>query len=227
MHPSALPGELQDYLRARFGRLHRFDRLDPARTVLVVIDMQRIFCAPGALLDVPMAREIVPGINRMAAALRGRGGMVAWVRSAFPPSDRDWAVMFDGVNPSGQGALVRAGLQPGAEGWQLWAGLDCAESDLQVEKDRFSAFLPGACPLPGLLRDRGIDTVLIAGTLTNVCCECSARDAMMDNFRVVMLSDANAARSDAEHLASLINHSRYFGDVQSIDQAIAYLSTDS
>lgn len=223
MHPDDLPEDLTALLSARFGRPWRFGLTPPARCALVVIDMQRIFCAPGALLEVPMARQIVPAITRMATALRAVGGLVVWVRSAFPPSDRDWRIMFDGVNPPEGGARVRAGLQTGAEGWQLWDGLTPEPEDLQVEKDRYSAFLPGACPLPGLLRARGVDTVLIAGTMTNVCCESSARDAMMDNFRVVMLSDANAARTDAEHLASLTTLARSFGDVQRVDAAISLL----
>ncbi len=225
MHPTELPADLQHHLRARFGRLHRFDRLEPAQTALVIIDMQRIFCAPGALLEVPVARAIVPAINRMGAVLRAAGGLVVWVRSAFPQSERDWTIMFDGVNPPEQGARVRDELQTGAEGWLLWDGLVPETGDLEVEKDRYSAFLPGACPLPGLLRTREIDTVLIAGTLTNICCESSARDAMMDNFRVITLADANAARTDAEHIASLITLARSFGDVQTVDQAIGYLQT--
>jgi ureidoacrylate peracid hydrolase len=224
MHPTDLPPFVQDHLRARLGRLHRFDRLAPDRTALVVIDMQRLFCAPGALLEVPEAREIVPAINRMAAAMRAAGGTVAWVRSAFPPSDRDWHVMFEAVNPPEFGAKVRDGLQHGRDGYALYDGLAPEPGDLEVDKDRFSAFLPGACALPGMLRARGIDTVLIAGTMTNVCCESSARDAMMENFRVVLLSDANAARSDEEHMGAMITVARSFGDVQRVDEAIGYLA---
>jgi nicotinamidase-related amidase len=148
---------------------------------------------------------------------------VAWVLSAFPPSDRDWTIKFDGLHPPEQGAQVRDGLQTGAEGWRHWDVMVPQPGDLEVEKDRYSAFLPGACPLPELLRARGIDTVLIAGTLTNVCCESSARDAMMDNYRVIMLADGNATRTDAEHTASLATIARSFGDVQTVDQAIGYL----
>lgn len=223
MHPIDLPETVKAQISARHGRLHRFDRLDPARCALVIIDMQHIFCAEGALLEVPVARQIVPQINRMAGAMRAAGGAVAWVRSAFPPSDRFWHVMFDTVNPPEFGAKVRDGLQHGTRDYALTQGLTPEPGDIEVDKDRFSAFLPGACPLPDLLRARGIDTVLIAGTMTNVCCESSARDAMMDNFRVVMLSDANAARSDDEHVSSLSTIARSFGDVQSVDDAIAYL----
>jgi ureidoacrylate peracid hydrolase len=223
MHPTELPHFVQEHLRARHGRLHRFDRLDPARTALAIVDMQRMFCAPGALLEVPAARGIVPAINRMAAAMRAAGGTVAWVRSAFPPSERDWRVMFEAVMPPEFGAKIRAGLQRGSPDYALFDGLSPEPGDIEADKDRFSAFLPGASPLPGMLRDRGIDTVLIAGTMTNVCCESSARDAMMENFRVVLLSDANAARSDEEHMGSLITVARSFGDVQRVDEAIGYL----
>jgi ureidoacrylate peracid hydrolase len=69
----------------------------------------------------------------------------------------------------------------------------------------------------------GVDTVLITGTLTNVCCEASARDAMMAGFKTVMVSDANAARSDAEHLAALVTLAQFFADVRSTDEVLGML----
>lgn len=223
-HPSALPPEVAARVWARHGRPHVHDRLVPAETALVVIDMQGLFTAPGAALEVPAARAIVPAVNRMAAALRAAGGTVAWVRSAFPPSPRRWRGLLDRLMPPDLAARVEAALQPGADGHALTPGLDIRAGDLLAEKDRFSAFLPGACPLPGLLRAKGIDTVLIAGTLTEVCCESSARDAMMEDFRVVMLADATATRSDAAHLASLSAIALAFGDVQTVDEAAAFLA---
>lgn len=75
------------------------------------------------------------------------------------------------------------------------------------------------------LHARGIDTVLIAGALTNVCCESSARDAMMLDYKVVMISDANATMTDAEHAASLNTFVMFFGDVLSTDEAMGMIST--
>jgi ureidoacrylate peracid hydrolase len=98
------------------------------------------------------------------------------------------------------------------------------ESDLTVTKTRYSAFIAGSSDLEARLRKRAIDTVLIVGVATNVCCESTARDAMMRNFRTVMVSDANAAISDDEHAASLITFFLYFGDVQTSDQVIENLS---
>ncbi len=223
MHPTALPTEIAARLIARRGRLHVHDRLVPAETALVVIDMQAIFTAPGGTLEVPAARAIVPAINRMAAALRAAGGTVAWVRSAFPPSDRDWTGFFDRLLPPDLAGRVRAELQHGGAGYGFTPGLHVQAGDLHADKDRFSAFIPGASPLPGLLRARGIDTVLIAGTLTNVCCESSGRDAMMENFRAVLLSDATATRSDFEHMGALVTFALSFGDVQTVDEAAGFL----
>jgi ureidoacrylate peracid hydrolase len=94
---------------------------------------------------------------------------------------------------------------------------------VQMVKKRFSAFIQGSSAIDEHLRRRGIDTLLIAGTTTNVCCESTARDAMMLNYKVVMVHDALAAYTDAEHNATLATFYMIFGDVQSIDEAAAAL----
>ncbi|HYZ41100.1 MAG TPA: isochorismatase family protein, partial [Stellaceae bacterium] len=82
---------------------------------------------------------------------------------------------------------------------------------------------PGTSELPDRLRARGFDTALITGTVTNVCCESSARDANMMNFRTIMVSDANAANTQEEHDASLTAFYNVFGDVMDTDMIIAGL----
>ena len=94
---------------------------------------------------------------------------------------------------------------------------------IEVSKDRFSAFLHGACDLSERLRDADIDTVVIAGTVTNVCCESSARDAMMRNFHVIMAADANAALTDEDHNASLTALAQTFADDMDVDTISAVL----
>ena len=83
--------------------------------------------------------------------------------------------------------------------------------------------MPGTSDLPGRLRARGFDTVLITGTVTNVCCESSARDAMMTNFKTIMVSDGNAAATQAEHDAALTAFYNIFGDVMDTDMITAAL----
>jgi len=92
-----------------------------------------------------------------------------------------------------------------------------------VKKYRYSAFMPGTSDLADRLRSRGFDTVLITGTVTNVCCESSARDANMTNFRTIMVSDGNAALSQDLHDASLTAFYNTFGDVLDTDMIIASL----
>lgn len=216
MHPAGLPSEIVERLLRRRGKLHLFDALDAPRTTLVVIDMQHSFVAAGAPSAVATAREIVPNINRLARALRRAGGTVAWVQATYTRTGPGyWPLFFDHMVSPELSAEILEALTEGSPGHALWHELDVLPADLRVRKNRYSAFFPGACPLPQLLRERSVDTVLIAGTMTNVCCEASARDAMMDGFKTIVVSDANAARSDAEHTASLATIAQFFGDVRS------------
>lgn len=89
----------------------------------------------------------------------------------------------------------------------------------------YSAFFPGSSTLPDVLQRLGVDTVLIAGTVTNICCESSARDAHALGYRVVMIADANAARRDQDHNATLHNVYRSFGDVRSTAEVIGLLAS--
>jgi len=221
VHPP-LPRDIVEAAAYRRGRAHVYDGLVPARTALVVIDLQRAFMDVGAPSEVAQAREIVPAVNRVAAAVRDAGGSVAWVQASF--DRRGWPLFFDHMVAPEHSVRILAALQPGAELHALWPGLDVRAEDLCVPKYRLSAFLPGASPLPLILRDRGIDTVLIAGCMTNVCCDSSARDAVMTDFRTVMISDANAARTDAAHLAALTTFLQAFGDVRDCDEVIGMLA---
>ena len=221
MHEVAIRKEIIERVLARRGRLHLFDRLDAKRTALLVIDMQNAFVAPGAPIEVPGARDIVPGINRLAVELRQRGVPVIWV---VHENSGDWTNFFDVfVRPENRARAAQA-LSAGSEPQKLWAELSVAPGDLKVAKNRYSALIAGASNLGTLLKQRGIDTLLIAGTKTNVCCECTARDAMMLDYKVVLLCDCTAALSDEEHLATLENVIQQFGDVMTADDALALLT---
>ena len=209
---------------ARRGRLHWFNALDPARTALLVIDMQNTFCQPGAPAEVVQSRAIVGPINRLAAGLRQRGGAVIWVVHAngSQAGQSDWALFFNHVVSDQVRTQTMESLSPGRQ--QVWHELNTEPDDLMVVKNRYSALITGSSSLERILRSRGLDTVLIAGTKTNVCCESTARDAMMLDFRVVMVADCCAALSEEEHLVSLENVIQQFGDVRTSDQVLALLS---
>jgi ureidoacrylate peracid hydrolase len=228
MHTLSIPQSVVDRVVARRGREHVHEVLDPARTALVVVDMQNAFMLPGVAHALcPMAEKIVPNINRLAQAVRLTGGTVIWIKTTFKDDAlKNWSTYFEMVKPE-QGARRVAALTAGSKGHELWAALDVRADDLIVEKNRFSAFIQGSSNLAEVLRERGLDTVLITGTVTNVCCESTARDAMMLNFKTIMVTDGNAAVTDEDHNASLCAFYLTFGDVMPTDMLVTCLERNA
>lgn len=204
-HPSGIPEKIVRKVVARRGRLHAFESLDPARTALVVIDLDT--ATVGSNDD---CRRLVPIVNELAAAVRRSGGVVAWVLSRMTEMPKHLpailgrelaAKYFDDGRPDGPGTI-------------LWHELRREERDVVAFKTGASAFFPGKCRLAEQLEPRGIDTLLIAGAVTNICCESSARDAVELGFKVVMASDALSGHAHGLHEASLATFYRIFGDVR-------------
>jgi ureidoacrylate peracid hydrolase len=214
--PYAMPPYVIERVMKKRGRLRVFDRFAPHETALVVVDMQTFYVS-----DVPPAIAIIPNINRLAQAFRARGAVVAWVKMTAGEGGRSlWPVYHDYFFTPENAARHRDNLTEGAEGHRLHPDLDVAAADIVASKDRFSAFLPGHSELPGKLDARGIRNVVIAGMLTNMCCETSARDAMMLDYHVVMVSDANAARYQEDHSIGFSTVYQSFGDVLSTDEVL-------
>ena len=213
MHNVAIRQHIIDRIIPRRGDLHWFTEIDPRRTALLIIDMQNTFCLPGAPGEVPTARDIVPNINDLAAKLRQVGVPVFWILHTNTLNDEisDWEVFFKHVvRNSGIRQRMVESLAP--ESQKVWDDLVVEPSDVMIIKNRYSALAHGSSNLERVLRSRGIDTVLVGGTKTNVCCDSTARDAMMLDFKSVMVSDCCAALSDEEHLASLETFIQQFGD---------------
>lgn len=224
MHKSTIPDDLRQRLRAFRGRDHVYDSLEPRKTAHLCVDMQNHFVAGGALSEVPMARRIVPNINRLAAAVRDGGGLNVWIRVTV--EDRGfaaWDAYFDRFVPQDMRDDYRAALKPGHEAHKFWPELDIHDEDMISDKSRFSAMIQGASDLEQELRGRGLEYVLITGTVTNVCCESTARDAAMRDFKVIMVEDGCAARTEEDHAAGLRTMAQVFGDVRTTDDVIALL----
>lgn len=215
MHSYAVPTSIRERVIRLQGKLHAADTINAARTALVVIDMQNHYVAEGFPNEAPVAREIVPNINRMAAALRAAGGSVVWIQTTSVGALEKWASHHKyKLTPEAAARRLKS-LSEDSEGFKLFAKLEPHPDDLYVRKIMYSAMIPGSSALPEVLADVGIDMILIAGTKTNVCCESTGRDAMMLDFKVVMVSDCCAALSDDEHLATLETFIQQFGDVMS------------
>jgi ureidoacrylate peracid hydrolase len=223
MHSVTVRKEIVDRVLKRRGRHHLFDRLDPERTALVVIDMQTAFCAPGGPAEVPESRDIVEPINTLTAELRGLGVPVFWVLHANSRvgGRSDWELFFNTIVADDVREKTLDSLA--APQQSVWSGLLTAPSDQTVLKNRYSALIPGSSPLERMLRGMGVDTILVAGTKTNVCCESTARDAMMLDFKVVLVEDCCAALSDDEHRSALENVIQQFGDVMTSNEVLVRL----
>jgi ureidoacrylate peracid hydrolase len=222
MHEIAIPAEVLARVVERRGRRHIAETLDAAGCALVVIDLQDGFMLPGVPLEVAAARAIVPNVNRLAAAVRAAGGRVVWVRMNVEGEREAWSAFFRRF-PAETAERQLVALAPDGAGYPLYAELDVRSGDDIIDKKRYSAFIAGSSPIDGLLRGAGIDTVIVTGTLTNVCCESSARDAMMLNYNIVFVSDANATWTDDQHNATLTTIVQSFGDVMTTDEVIERL----
>ena len=113
---------------------------------------------------------------------------------------------------------------PGNPGHALWSELDVAEQDMVVLKRRYSAFVPGSSDLHARLQERGIDTLIISGTVSQVCCEATARDAMMMNYKVFFITDACATMTDAEHGGTLSAMAHTFCDVRDTQSVMGLIA---
>lgn len=224
MHKIAISKANADRLQTRLGKLHPFDVIDPRKTALLVVDMQNYFVKQGHQSEVPLARDIVPNINRLAAELRRRGGHVVWVRNGTNDTRESWSNYHDYLQSPERAERRLKSMEIGEDGYEYWHLNDIRPEDAQITKKRYSAFIQGSSPVESHLRDRNIDTLLITGTATNVCCESTARDAMMLNFKVVMVADGLATHTDEEHNATLSNFYGQFGDVQTVDEVIESLA---
>ena len=227
MHASRVYPSVVERVEQRRGGLRVFDRLDSRRTAHIVVDLQNGFMAPGAVAEIPVARDIVPDVNRISAALREAGGLVVYVQNTFDEiAVRTWSTFFDHFCSPARRQLMIEAFTPGAEGHALWAGLDVRAEDLKVRKRRFGAFAPGASDLHAILQARGVDTLIITGTASQVCCESTARDAMMLNYKVFFVEDGNATFNDEEHNATLSAMAHTFCDVIDSAALIALIRQD-
>jgi ureidoacrylate peracid hydrolase len=215
-NPYGFPQYVIDRVMAKRGRLNVFDRFDPKKTALLVVDMQNFYVG-----EIASVVNIIPNINAIADRLRRLGGTVVWLgMSAGEKGESRWSIYHDYFFTTERGANHRDQLSPGHKGHEFHAALDIRSGDPIVYKTRFSPFIAGASNIQDVLKARGIDSLIVTGTATNMCCESAARDAMMLDYKVIMVSDANGARYDEDHLAGLTSFYQSFGDVRTTAEVL-------
>ena len=218
LHPSGIPEKIVNKVVARRGRLHAFETIDSKATALVVIDLDMATVGTDET-----SRRVISTVNTVARVVRHTGGVVAWVLSSMKVMPRHFAAIL-GVDLAPR--YFNDGHGDGG-GTKLSADLDVEDADLFAVKSGASAFFPGKCNLKEQLDARGIDTVLIAGAVTNICCESSARDAAELEYKVIMISDALSGQAHGLHEATLATFYRIFGDVRPSAEIVDLLENDA
>jgi len=157
---------------------------DPKKVALLVIDMENDFVKPGAPMQVPMAYEMIPNLKMLLDVCRERGTTVIYTTHVHGKDRGDMGLMGDFWAPIGnQTALVDH-----TDGIEIYKDLAPNEGELVIKKHRYSAFYN--TDLETQLRNRGIETLIITGTVTNMCCDSTARDAQFRDYNVIFVSDA-------------------------------------
>ncbi len=225
MHEIKIPDHIIERVLKRRGKLEIFNSLNPKSCALLIIDMQNCFVVPGlSLVGVPGLEQIAPKINSLGKVLRESGGEVIWTKLQYTSAWSSWHDHF--CNIESRQSII-SDTKDGAFPGEIWEGMDVNTKDSIVTKKSSSALAPDARELRDILITKGIDTLIITGTLSNVCCESTARDAMFLNYKTIFVSDANGTRSDEEHNATLINMVQFFADVRTTEEVIALIRQDN
>ncbi|MFC6989678.1 cysteine hydrolase family protein [Haloplanus sp. GCM10025708] len=178
---------------------------DPDSTAIVVIDMQNGFCHPDGSLYAPRSEAVVDDVVALVDRAREDGAQIVYTRDVHPPEQFDDAYYYDEFDRWGEHVLE------GSREAELVEELDVREADHVVEKHTYDAF--HETELDGWLSARGIDDLLVCGTLANVCVLHTAGSAGLRDYRPVLVEDA-IGYIEAEHREYALDHADFlFGEV--------------
>jgi len=200
----------EEYVKWEFER---------GRSVLLVIDMQNDFVLDGAVMQVREAKNQLPRIGRLIGKCREFGVPVIY-------TIQETDAVFCPLEIAAFPRLRDIGMRGGTDGQRIVRELTPRPDDIVIRKRRFSAFYQTDLEL--ILRNiRGAvnpaDTVIICGTVTNICCESTARDAFFRDYKVVFGTDVCSANTPEAHAATLANVDFFFGrnmDCETIIKAL-------
>jgi nicotinamidase-related amidase len=158
--------------------LHEEVRVDPARTALIVVDMQNDFVCEGGSLRVPDAEATIPAIAALLELARGHGMRVVYSQDTHREGDPEWRIWPEHA-------------REGSWGWELVDALAPKPEETVLRKVRYDAFY--GTPLDHLLRLWGVGTLVICGTVANICVHYTAASAALRWYDVVIPRDAVSA----------------------------------
>lgn len=186
-------------------------KLDVPAAALIVVDMQNAFIHPDGPIYMPAGAAIADAVAAVANAFRAAGRPVFYTRHAEDPAGGNAGMM----------AVWWEGSSPKEGTWEaaIFEGLAPQTGDVVIPKIRYDAFV--ATDLELRLREAGVKDLAITGVMTNLCCESTARDAFMRDFRVFFAADGTAAPSLEFHRSSLLNLAYGFAYVLTCDELVA------
>jgi len=209
--------------------MYTVDRIDPSTTALIVVDMENDFVAPGAPLEQPAGRAMLPQLQRALACCRENGIPVIYTTHAHRAGGYDQGLLVHAPSIGRGEALV-----DGSPGVAIFPEVAPCDGEIVISKHRFSAFY--GTDLEIILRGLGVNTLVITGATTENCCHATARDAFFRDFQVVFLADATATSgypdlgygtmsADEVHRAMLVVLARDTADVVTTETFIARVAT--
>ncbi len=188
---------------------------------LIVVDMQNMWVHPNGARYLPMSEEILPEIKRVLTFCHASHIPVLYLYTTKRKDLADAGIFAD-LKPMTHQADDPWSNFESAKGAEFYESIKPLSEDIVIKKFRYSGFY--GTELENILRKLGRDTIAISGVATNVCCDSTARDGAMRDFKVIFLSDCNAAFTMEEQEATLKNFSRHFGIVMSSEDFIKRLS---
>ena len=191
------------------------------KAALLVIDLQNDFVEEGAILEVPETRKQIPKIKKLIKTCRKP--KIPVIYTVMVHDSPDVALRHYDLFPFLRGKAYK----PGSRGVQIYDEIAPEKGDIVVEKSQYSAFFN--TELDKVLNNfknqgRTIDTLIIVGTVMNICVESTVRDAFYRNYKVVVISDCCSGVDPELHNASLKNIEYGFGRVMSHKQITATLT---
>ena len=205
---------------------YRVEQIDPHKTALIIVDMENDFVAPGAPMETPAGRVMLPTLQRVLTFCREQGVHVIYTTHAHRRDGCDMGRFADLWPP----IRNRTGLVDGEPGIEIYPELAPRDNEVVIKKHRYSAFY--GTDLEIILRGLGVETVVISGVTTENCCHATARDALFRDYKVVFLSDATATfdypdvgqgkmLADEVHHATLVILSLSTAHVMTADEFMA------
>ncbi|WP_310962501.1 isochorismatase family cysteine hydrolase [Nocardioides terrisoli] len=195
--------------------------LDPRRCALLVVDLQQGFTLDTYPFGLPRTQALIPLANAMSASVRAAGGQVFFLRHTYAESGPRALPPWQLASP-----IIHAlsdELRVGNAAHNLHPDLDLSDHDEVVDKYRYSPFARNSSSLDDVLAERGCDSLIIMGCAANTCCEATARDAYQLGYKTLYLSDGNAAATEEEELASMMNIASVAADVRTSSEVRAML----